>query len=205
MPTTGTNKYKDDDCLLALLASDLDQHFPDLVSLYQSRLRAYALDRIRNPWDAEEIVQDTFVRIYYALRGYPVERIRDLKLRAWLYTITKNLCYNYSKQAKLPVPLSLDAAEGDSPSCEMEADRSQEPEAAFEQMECLHEIEQAVQGLPKCCREIVRLRLLEGFSHREIADLLDQPIGTVKAYVHRGMALLAEKLRHLQAQEAMHQ
>lgn len=203
MPTTGTNKYQDDECLLALLATDLDRHFPDLVSLYQSRLRAHALDRIGNPWDAEEVVQEVFERIFFVLKGYPVERIHALKLRAWLYTITKNLCYNYGKKAKLPVPLSLDAAEGDSPLLEIEADRSQEPEAAFERMECLHEIEQAVQGLPKCCREIVRLRLLEGFSHREIADLLNQPIGTVKVYVHRGVAMLAEKLRHLQAQGAI--
>src|ERR1700737_1942957 len=83
VPTSGTNKYQDDECLLAVLAIDLDRHFPDLVSLYQSRLRAHALDRIGNPWDAEEVVQEVFERIYYALKGYPVERIRDLKLRAW--------------------------------------------------------------------------------------------------------------------------
>lgn len=203
MPTSSINKYEDDDCLLELLATDLDRHFPDLVSLYQSRLRAHALERIGNPQDAEEIVQDVFERIYYALKGYPVARIRDLKLRAWLYTITKNFCYNYRKKAKLSVSLSLDAPEGELLLLEIEADRSQEPEAVFERMECLQEIEQAAQGLPKCCREIVRLRLLEGFSHQEIADLLNQPIGTVKVYVHRGVALLAEKLRDLHASEAI--
>jgi RNA polymerase sigma-70 factor, ECF subfamily len=203
VPTTGMMQYEDDDGLLAVLATDLDRHFPDLISLYQSRLRACILDRIGNPQDAEEIVQEVFERGYYALKGYPVARIRDLKLRAWLYTITRNLCYNYWKKAWSPVPLSLDILEADSPLLEIEADRSQEPEAVFERMECLQEIEQAVQGLPKCCREIVRLRLLEGFSHQEIADLLNQPIGTVKVYVHRGVAMLAEKLRDLHEPEAI--
>ena len=203
MPTSGTNKYQDDECLLVWLAIDLDRHFVDLVSLYERRLRAYVLDIIGNPLDAEEVIQDVLEHVYYALKGYPVERIRTLKLRAWLYTITKHLCYNYCKKAELPVQLSLDVSEGDSPLLEIEADRSQEPEEAFERMERLHEIEQAVQELPRFCHEIIRLRLLEGFSYQEIADLLNQPIGTVKVYVHRGLALLAEKLRHLQEQETV--
>jgi RNA polymerase sigma factor (sigma-70 family) len=99
--------------------------------------------------------------------------------------------------------MSLDVSEEDGPLLEIEADRSKEPQVSFERMECLHQIERAVQGLPKFCREIVRLRLLEGFSHQEIAHLLNQPTGTVKVYAHRGLAILTEKLRHLKEGEAV--
>jgi RNA polymerase sigma-70 factor, ECF subfamily len=194
----GKGKYQDDEYLLALLATNLDQHFADLVSIYEDRLTAHALYTLRSLQDAEEVVQDTFERVYYALKGkgYSEQHIRTLKLRAWLYTITHNLCCNVLlKRSKSPTLVSLSVSEEDSSPLEIEADCSEQPEVAYEKKECIHEIEQAVQALPEFCREMVRLRILEHFSYREIADLLNQPIGSVKCYISRGKAMLREILK----------
>lgn len=195
MPSSGEGNYQDDEDLLRLLATDFNQHFADLVLTYENRLTAYVSYRLGNPQDAEEVVQDVFERVYYALKGYSVQRIRALKLRAWLYTITKNICCSFLlKRSKTPTSVSLDVSEAGGSLPEIEADRSEQPEIVYESKEHIHEIEQAIQALPECCRELVRLRLLEHFSYQEIADLLNQPIGTVKCYISRGMAILREKL-----------
>jgi DNA-directed RNA polymerase specialized sigma24 family protein len=81
--------------LLAMLAMDLNGSYERLVLLYQDRLYAFVLARTHNAQIAEEIVLDALERAYYALQGYPSERIRILKLEAWLFDITRNAYYNY--------------------------------------------------------------------------------------------------------------
>ena len=193
---TDKGKYQDDEHLLTLLATDLDQHFADLVVIYEHRLNTHVFYRLGNLQDAEEVVQDVFERVYYALKGYSVQRIQTLKLQAWLYTITKNICCTFLlKRLKTPPSSSLDVSEEDGLSLEIEAICPEQPEKVYEIKERIHEIEQAIQALPEFCSEIVRLRILEHFSHQEIADLLNQPIGTVKCYISRGTTILREKLK----------
>jgi RNA polymerase sigma-70 factor (ECF subfamily) len=187
---------QDDEHLLALLASNLDEHFAVLVSTYENRLTFHACYKLGTRQDAEEVVQETFERVYYALKGYSAQRIRTLKLRAWLYTINNNMCCNVLlKRSKSPPSVSLDLSEEENSSLEIEADCSEQPEVVYESQEGLTEIEQAVQALPMFCREVVRLRILEHFSYQEIAALLKQPVGTIKCYLSRGMALLRAKLK----------
>ncbi len=62
-----------DEHLLSLLATGLDYHFRQLVALYQQRLYSFALRLAGRPQDAEDIVQETFLRTYHALKGYPVQ------------------------------------------------------------------------------------------------------------------------------------
>ena len=66
--------------LLSMLATDLDYHFSQLVLLYQQRLHSFALRMIDSPQDAEDIVQETFLRAYHALKSYPVLKVRTLRL-----------------------------------------------------------------------------------------------------------------------------
>src|SRR5579883_2065701 len=80
--------------LPVLLAENLNQSFEQLVLRYQDQLYAFVLARVGEASTAEEIVQSALIRAYYALRQYPPERIRALKLSAWLYEITRNTLYN---------------------------------------------------------------------------------------------------------------
>src|SRR5437868_6836133 len=91
------NQYEED--LLTLLATDLDRHFRQLVLLYQQRLYSFALRLIGNPQDAEDIVQETFLRSYHALKSYPVLKVRAVRLRQWLYTITLNIFRNRQRKS----------------------------------------------------------------------------------------------------------
>src|SRR6266481_2632844 len=84
----------DEQSLAAHLAADLDGHFEHLVRTYQDRLYSFALRTTGSRQDAEESTQDAFVRAYRALRSYPEDRRRAMRLRPWLYQITLNTVRN---------------------------------------------------------------------------------------------------------------
>src|SRR5258708_29608702 len=107
-----------DEQLLSLLATDLDYHCRQLVALYQQRLYSFALRIEGPPQDAKDIVQEPFLRAYHALKSYPVLKVRALRLRQWLYTITLNIFRNRQRKPEHP-SISLDISE-DSPLLEIE-------------------------------------------------------------------------------------
>ena len=90
-----------DEQLRSLLAIDLDYHFRQLVALYQQRLYSFALRLEGHPQDAEDIVQETFLRTYHALKSYPASKVQALQLRGWLYRIALNVFRNRHR-AKTP-------------------------------------------------------------------------------------------------------
>ncbi len=181
-----------DEDLLALLASDLDRYFQQLVLNYQHRLYAFALRQTGSSQDAEDIVQEAFLRTYYALGDYPPERLLVLKLQPWLYKITLNLFYERKRRERLQY-IVLDTAE-ESVHLAIEDDAREQPEVLLEDRERLRELESLVATLPGPYREAINLFYFADLSYREIADLLHQPLGTVKANLHRGIRLLRKSL-----------
>lgn len=178
--------------LLALLATNLDGYFKQLVLSYQQRLYTFVLRQTGSLQDAEDIVQEAFIRAYYALADYPTERIRTLKLQAWLFKITLNIFYRRMGNARLQL-VSLDISE-ESMHLEIEDDSCEQPERVAEDREGLRELEAVVATLPPRYREVVNLYYFENLGYREIAELLNQPLGTVKSNVHRGTRLLRKAL-----------
>ena len=177
--------------LPALLATDLDGHFGYLLGAYQQRLHAFALRYVGNAQDAEDIVQETFLRVHHALKNYPAARIRTLHLQQWLYKITLNVCRNRARRGE-PQPAPLDVS-AESPLLEIE-DQSDGPVEEVDQREERLELERWIASLPEPYRSAVNLHYVEDLSLREVADLLNQPVGTVKANVHRGLQLLRKTL-----------
>ena len=183
--------------LLAMLAIDLDGTFERLVLMYQDRLYAFVLSRTRSSQIAEEIVLDALERAYYALKGYPGERIRILKLEAWLFEITRNAYYNYLRASRtrntyLP-STPLDFSEN-SPLLNIE-DTSLEPDIAACLREDRRELLATIETLPRNYQETIKLYYFEHLRYDEIAKRLQQPLGTVKSNVHRGTKLLRQLLR----------
>jgi RNA polymerase sigma-70 factor (ECF subfamily) len=188
--------HDDPTTLTAALSGDLDGHFETLVRAYGDRLYAFALRLTGSPPDAEEIAQDAFVRAYHALQGYEPKRIRDLALRPWLFQIALNVTRNRVR-GKRPRLVSLDAANDDDDairSLEPHADERDGPEAVAVRLDQGAELAALVAALPGRYRAAVVLRHVEGFSYVEIGETLAQPVGTVKANVHRGIRLLREAL-----------
>ncbi len=177
--------------LPALLAADLDGHFGQLMSMYQRRLYAFALRQAGNAQDAEDIVQEAFLRAHHALKNYPVARIRTLRVQQWLYKITLNIFRNRARRSA-PPSVPFDVSE-DSPLLAIE-DQSGRPDEEAYRREWRHELESGVATLPEPYRSAVNLHYFEDLSLREVAELLNQPVGTVKANVHRGLQLLRRAL-----------
>ena len=185
-----------DGTLKRALAADLDGAFEGLVVAYQDRLFGFALRLTGSRPDAEEIAQDAFVRAYRALRGYPAERVLALTVRPWLYRIALNVVRNRARGARPHVvphgPEREDGGSGDA--AEPADDASEGPEAVAERKERGAELAALVAALPDRYRAAVVLRHVEGLPYAEAAEALGQPVGTVKANVHRGVRLLRAAL-----------
>ncbi len=182
---------QDEEALLSLLATDLDRHFRQLVIFYQQRLYSFALRLVGSPQDAEDIVQEAFLRSYHALKSYPVFKLRALRLRPWLYTITLNIFRNRQRKSEHK-SIPLDTTE-ESPLLEIE-DPSYGPEEEAYWHEMRRELEMQLASLAERYRIAVMLYYFEDLSYTEIAELLNQPIETVKAHVHRALGQLHKAL-----------
>ena len=161
------------------------------MEVYQHRLHSFALRHTGNAQDAEDIVQETFLRAHHALKNYPVVRIRTLQIQQWLYKITLNVFRNRARRVE-PQSGPLDVSE-ESSMLEIE-DQSGGPDEELYRREWRDELEKWVATLPEPYRSVVNLHYFEDLSLREVAELLNQPVGTVKANVHRGLQLLRKAL-----------
>jgi len=183
-----------DDELRGCLARDVDAAFEPLVRAYQNRLYLFALRYCACPPDAEEIVQDAFVRAYRALAAYPREQRATLQVKAWLFQITLNVARNKARRTR-PRTVPLDAPDDDSaPRFDPAADPREGPEPLAEASERGSELGALVAALPERYRAPVILRHVNELSYDEVAALLGQPVGTVKSNVHRGVRLLRQQL-----------
>ena len=183
--------------LAALLAQDLNRHFEQLVLCYQNPLYTFVLARVSEPSAAEEIVQSALVRAYYALRQYPSERVRMLRLSAWLYEITRNTLYNYQRDTSAR---SAHLATGPfDPSEEspllLLVDTAHDPAEELSRREERLELDFHIERLPDQYSSVIRLYYFDNLSYREIAEQLKLPLGTVKSNVHRGMQLLRTHMK----------
>ena len=180
--------------LLVRLSLDLNGSFEELMLAYQDRIYSFALRLSGDPRDAEEISQDAFVAAYRGLQGYEPERIRGLALRPWLYRIALNVYRNRVRRKRVTtVDLERDAP-GDEAAYEPAAPETSRPEAIVEQGELQERLAALVAGLPERYRVAVVLRFIEGLSYAELAEALDQPVGTVKSNVHRAIERLRSKV-----------
>jgi len=190
----------DDPTLAAALAHDLDAAFEPLVRAHADRCYAIALRVLGNPHDAEEVAQDALVRAYRALSTYDATRIRELRLRPWLATIVVNLCRNRATRARTPTtPLDDAVADGREPA----APTRDGPASMAEQNADRERLASLLGALPERYRVPVVLRHVDGLSYSELAEILGRPEGTLKAQVHRGLAMLRAAAVELGLEEVM--
>jgi RNA polymerase sigma-70 factor (ECF subfamily) len=171
-------------------ATFADQAMPFMDALYGAAMRL-----TRNPSDAEDLVQETYLRAYRGFGGFS----EGTNLRAWLYRILTNTFINsYRAKKRRPDETELDEVEdlylyrrlGGLEAAT--AGRSAEDELMDWFSEA--EVKAAVEALPEQFRMAVLLADIEGFSYKEIAEILDIPIGTVMSRLHRGRKSLQRQL-----------
>ena len=167
----------DDTELASRLASDLDGTFEVLVRTHIDRCYSIALRLLGDASDAEEVAQDALVRAYRALERYPTEQVSELELRPWLATITLNAARSRRRRlADRRASLPLDAVGSEALSSGTETVGSS--------------LARLVAGLPERYRAPIVLRYVDDLTFPQIAQVLGRPEGTLKAQVHRGLALL---------------
>jgi RNA polymerase sigma-70 factor (ECF subfamily) len=193
-----------DSALVAGLARDLDGSFEALVLAHQDRLYSIALRFLGDPRDAEEAAQDAFVRAYRALATYQADRIHELRLRPWLATIVLNLCRTRASRRAAHAggarpALSLEATELGT--VEPHADEATGPAATTDRRDARQAWAALLLTLPPAYRSAVVLRHVDGLTYPEVARALGRPEGTVKAQVHRGLALLRSAYAAAQQRE----
>jgi RNA polymerase sigma-70 factor (ECF subfamily) len=162
---------------------------------YMDSLYNAAMRLTRNPSDAEDLVQETYLKAYRGFGGYQ----EGTNLRAWLYRILTNTFINsYRSKKRRPDETELDDVEdlylyrklGGLEAATVGRSAEDELMDWFTD----GEVKDAVDGLPEQFRMAVLLADVEGFSYKEIAEILDIPIGTVMSRLHRGRKALQRAL-----------
>ncbi|CAN7214907.1 sigma-70 family RNA polymerase sigma factor [Microbacterium sp. LjRoot45] len=172
---------------------DPSAQFEEQALPFMDQLYAAAMRMTRNPADAADLVQETFVKAFGSWASFT----QGTNLKAWLYRILTNTYINtYRKKQREPFQGTIDDLEdwqlGGAESTTATSTRSAEAEA-IDHMPA-SAVKDALQQIPEDFRLAVYLADVEGFAYQEIADIMKTPIGTVMSRLHRGRRMLRDLL-----------
>lgn len=170
------------------------QAYRILTEKHQSSVFHIIYKIVRDKETANDLVQETFMKAFSSLASYRSE----YRFSTWLYKIAANCSIDFLRKKKINA-LSLDQElETKDGKVGIEVpDYSYHPEKELERKETRFSIEDAIESLPKKYKEVIIYRHKDDKSYEEIADLLDIPVGTVKARIFRARELLKKKLKSI--------
>ncbi|HUH53312.1 MAG TPA: sigma-70 family RNA polymerase sigma factor [Microbacteriaceae bacterium] len=178
----------------------LKQRFASEALPYLDQLYGAAMKMTRNPQDAQDLVQETFLKAYASFSSFT----EGTNLKAWLYRIMTNSYINiYRKKKREPYLATADDLEdwqlAGANSTTAMSSKSAEAEALDRTPSSI--VTEALNDLPEDRRMVVYLADVEGFSYQEIAQIMDTPPGTVMSRLHRGRRQLREMLSGYAAEQ----
>ena len=178
---------------LALVQRSLqgdERAFAELVSQYSAALYRLAWRMLRNEEEARDVVQEAFLRVFRALATFDQSR----KFSTWILRITTNLCIDRIRRRKIKT-LSIDIDQSDEERVPVIlVDKGPSPEDRYGQTALGDLLDEIILQLPPIYRAVVELRYKEQLGYEEIAQVLDIPLGTVKARLHRAHHQLKDRL-----------
>jgi RNA polymerase sigma-70 factor (ECF subfamily) len=172
------------------------QAYDLLVRRYKDQLLNFVYRFVGNRTDAEDIVQETFLRVYKNKHMYK----EIAKFSTWVYTIAGNLAKTELRRRKRHKIFSVSNFVNEERDYDI-PDREHSPEKKVDSTIQEDIIQKAIEKLPAKFREVIILRDIQGFAYEEISQILDIPLGTVKSRVNRGRLKLQEDLKFLYENE----
>ena len=185
----------------ALAKQGREEAFRELIRRYERPVFSLVFRMVRDRETAEDLAQDTFVKVLNHIDRYRPE----FKLSSWLFKIANNVTIDYLRKRQLDT-VSMDGSPHAGTASEVEAtsfDVEARQESALDEIEARElgsAIERAIARLRPEYRSCIMLPHVEGRSYEEIAAILDLPLGTVKTYIHRARNELRKMLGHLRAE-----
>jgi RNA polymerase sigma-70 factor (ECF subfamily) len=165
--------------------------FAELVELYKDKIYHLGYRMLNQKQEAEDIVQETFLRVYTNLDRYD----ENQKFSTWIYRIATNLCIDRLRKRKPKYSIDAEMTDGEGTDWHaMLASKDAGPDEELILSETQSNIREAIQTLPDKYKAVVILRYLHDMSLQEIGDVLDMPVTTIKTRVHRGREFLRKKL-----------
>jgi len=157
--------------------------FAQIVTLYKSRIVNFLYQLTSDYEKAVELAQETFMRVYFKAKRYrPIAPVSS-----WIYTIASNLAKTEMKKKQRMTTVSIDDEYSRASSQIYYEDNP-------EDMETIKNLRKALNSLHSRYRIPLVLKDIEGFSQEEIAEMLNKPIGTIKARISRGRAYLKKEI-----------
>ncbi len=191
---TEHDRKKDDQALIARARKGDQKAFEALVNKYKNLVYSIMIRMVRNPQEAEDLTQEAFMKAFHAIHAFNEE----YAFSTWLMKIATNNCIDFLRKKKLktfsidqPVQHKDDEIQMELPAAEPS------PERELLSQEQRKLIQQAIEELPPLYRHVIVLRHQEEKSYEEIAEILDIPIGTVKARIFRAREMLNKRIREL--------
>ena len=181
-------KYSDEKLILRFQEGDINA-YNELVKRYKDRLLNFVLRYLNNVEQAEDVVQDTLIKLYTHASYYK----NVAKFSTWIFTIAKNNALTELRKNKRKKTDSLWTDDGqviDINSKEESLDSKVQNEIAIDQLN------KFLDEIPENFRMAVVLRDFQELSYEEISKILEIPIGTIKSRINRGRIQLAEKMKH---------
>lgn len=189
--TLEKEKVTDETLIAQFQQGDVDA-FDILVRRYKDQLLNYVYRFVGNRIDAEDIVQETFLRVYKNKHYYK----EIAKFSTWVYTIAGNLAKTELRRRKRRKVFSVSNFVNDERDFDI-PDMNRNPEKEVDGSIKDDFIQKAIEKLPSKFKEVILLRDVQGFAYEEISQILNIPLGTVKSRVNRGRLKLQEDLKFL--------
>jgi len=177
-----------------------EQAFNLLIRRYKDRIHNFLFRYTHNHQDCEDLVQETFLRVFRSRHSYK----RIARFSTWLYTIAINLAKTQHKKNQKMNTVSMHQEEDDENSREIVIeDDNLHPDESLHQRLCVSEVEKALEEIPEEFKEAVVLRDIQNLTYEEIMAITELPMGTVKSRINRGRLRLQEKLENVVYEETI--
>jgi len=157
--------------------------FEQLVSLYEKPIFRYILRFVTHKENAEDLVQETFIKIFRSLKSFDPE----YKFKTWIFTVATNTVYDWLRKAKNNKELFII----DDPDINFE---TIDDRFSYKLTEDKELIDNALKNIKPVYQSVIVLYYRDGLSYQEIAEVLKVPINTVKTYMYRAKEALSEVL-----------